>query len=70
MTIKRHCGIILTENMLFSLSGDWLGGSDWITTLTNIGICTSGKAQSHLQNLVQVHTTGISSRFVHAYEKG
>ena len=41
-------GAMHTEKMLWGVSGEWLGGSGWITELTYSGISTSGKAQSFI----------------------
>ena len=41
-------GVMHTEKMLCSVSGDWLDGSGWSTALTNSGISTSGKAQTFI----------------------
>ena len=44
-------GAMHTEKMLWGVSGDWLDGSEWITSLTFSGISTSGIAQSFISTV-------------------
>ena len=58
-----------TEKMMWSVSGDWLDGSEWTTALTNSGISTSSKAQSfigvhHICRTRYMHQVSVSALYV------
>ena len=41
-------GVVHTEKMLWTTSGDWLESSGLTTAITNAGVATSGTAQSSI----------------------
>ena len=69
-------GAMHTEKMLWSVSGDWLDGSGWVTAIANSGVATSGKAQSFIgvhhicrtRYIHQVSTVALYTLLTKAYE--
>ena len=69
-------GAMHTEKMLWSVSGDWLDGSGWVSAITNSGVATSGKAQSFIgvhhicrtRYIHQVSVAALYSLLTKAYE--